>query len=176
MRTLLLLILALPAAAQDWTIDPGRSSLGFEVAVNGQPLTGTFETWDGEIRYDPAAPQDGTVVIVIDMGSVTTSMAQAEQTLPAADWFDVGGFPEARFEGAGFVPGEGDRFVLPGTLTLKGVSVPLELTGTVTVDGDTATAELTAPLDRQAHGVGAGVGDSTAGAVVTVTGQVVATR
>lgn len=176
MRLAVLFALALPSMAEAWTIDHGRSSLGFEVPVNGQPLTGGFETWSGEITFDPAAPGEGSVVILIDMGSVTSSMAQAAQTLPAAEWFDVPGFPQARFEGAGFILGEDDSFVLPGTLTLKGMAVPLELSGTLVVEGDTATAEMTAPLDRRAHGVGGGAGEATAGGEVTVTARVVATR
>lgn len=165
-----------PANSDTWTVNPDQSKLSFEVQQGDGALTGEFQTWQANIDFDVNAPGSAKISARINPASAATGNPQFDTTLPAKDWFDVEGFPEAEFtaEGASII--EGNSYTADGTLTIKGVSHPVTLDFTLEIDGDTAKAQGTAKLNRLDYAIGPGVGADTVGDVVTVTLDLTATR
>jgi len=138
-----------------WTIQSG-STLGFSTAWSGQPIEGGFKRWDGDILFSPDALAKSKLTIRVDLASVTTGDDQRDATLPTPDWFDATAHPTAVFTASRFKAVGHDRFVANGTLTLRGVTRPVAVAFTLKIDGQDATAQGSAAVDRTAFGVGQG--------------------
>jgi len=165
-----------PALAGDWTVDPSASTLAFTAQQNGSPLEGRFTDWNAEIALDPQALDQASIVASIGTASATTGQPQVDGTLPGANWFDAAAHPQARFVSQEIVAVGDGRYEASGTLTLKGIEMPLTLPFTLEIDGDTARARAEVTLARTAYEVGTDVGTDTVADGVAVTLEIVATR
>src|SRR5204863_930338 len=109
-----------------WKVLPG-SALNFATAWSGDAIRGRFDKWTADILFSPDALPGSKVSVAIDMASVKTGDEQRDASLPSGDFFDVAQHPKATFTAAKFEKtGEG-RFVAHGTLSLRGVSKPMNL-------------------------------------------------
>lgn len=168
--------LAGPAFSETWNVDPEKSRLGFEVKQGEGTLKGYFATWEADIDFDPAAPEDAKITAAIKPMSASTGNPQFDGTLPGTDWFNVDAFPTAEFKSDKVSLLEGNSYRADGTLTIKGVAQPVELDFTLDIEGDTATAKGTATVKRLDYQMGTGVGTDTVGDAVTVTLDLTAIR
>ncbi|MEP0451850.1 MAG: YceI family protein [Roseibium sp.] len=164
------------ALADTWTVDPSRSQLAFEVAQAGSPLKGVFETWTADIEFDPATPETADISAEITTLSAAPGNQQFDGTLPGRGWFNVNEFPVAIFTTTDVSPAGDGAYVANGTLTIRDISLPIELAFTLDIQGDTATARGEAKVNRAAYKLGAEVNGDTVGEVVTVTLDLTATR
>jgi cytochrome b561/polyisoprenoid-binding protein YceI len=149
---------AAPAETTDpvhWKVSPG-STLTFTTSWSGTPVEGRFDSWKADILFGPKALDRSKVTVTIDMSSAKTGDAQRDASLPAPDWFDTANHPKAVFTASKFTPSGDGRYVAHGTLTLRGVSKPLDLPFELKIDGAKATVSARASLDRVAFGVGQG--------------------
>ncbi|MGL6042962.1 MAG: YceI family protein [Sandaracinobacteroides sp.] len=149
-----LLLLAAPAAATEWAVVPAQSSLGFSAEWNGQKVEGRFPKFQAAIRFDPTKLADARVDAVIDLASATTADKTVNGSLPGSDWFDVKKSPTARFQSASFTQTKPGQYVARGTLTLRGVSVPVVLPFTLAITGKTAVMTGQTQFDRRAFKIG----------------------
>jgi len=144
-----------PALSSSWTIAPA-STLRFRTTWSGSAVDGGFQRFGGHIVFDPAALDKARVTIDIDTASVFSGDAQRDETLKSEDWFGVASHAKSVFRADRFRRlGEG-RYRATGTLTLKGVTLPIAFPFTLKIDGDRATMRGTATLDRTAYKIGAG--------------------
>ncbi len=159
MRSLAAWALVLPlvaAAASPWRIDPAGSSLGFTATQAGARFDGQFERFSAVIDFDPAEPSAGRFDVRVDLVSVTTREAERDGILKGPDFFATGRFPEARYVAEGF-RADGDGYLAGGTLTLRGISRPVQVRFRFEPAGaDRARLTGGARLDRLAFGVGQG--------------------
>lgn len=154
--TALLPFFAVPARAMDWTLVPAQSSLGFTGTQVGAPFAGKFGRFSGTIDFDPAAPGNTRIRIVVDMASAETGDPQRDTAMPGGDWFDVAKFPQAVFEAkSARKVGESD-YEAVGSLTIRGVTQPVTLPFHATVSGSTLHAAGKLDLRRNAYGIGQG--------------------
>jgi polyisoprenoid-binding protein YceI len=138
--------------AGTWDIDPAHSEVGFVVRhLVVTKVRGRFANFSGTI-VTAENPLESSVDIEIDLNSITTNQEQRDGHLRSADFFEVETYPTMTYKASG-ARQDGDRFVLDGELTLKGVTkvVPLtfELNGIGenplaggTVAGFSATASI----------------------------------
>lgn len=162
---------AIPAASGNWQVSSG--TLSFEVVQMGAPVTGQFASWQADIRFDPEASSGNRVEVTID----TTSLALGSVTEQAkgADFFDVSAHPSARF--AAEITDASAGYLATGTLTLRGVTLPVTLPFSLTIEGDTARMTGQTTLDRRDFGIGASFSDEgSVGFSVIVTVDLTATR
>ncbi|MEP3301705.1 MAG: YceI family protein, partial [Roseibium sp.] len=108
--------------------------------------------------------------------SAATGNQQFDGTLPGRGWFNVNEFPVAIFTTTDVSPAGDGAYVANGTLTIRDISLPIELAFTLDIQGDTATARGEAKVNRAAYKLGAEVNGDTVGEVVTVTLDLTATR
>ena len=110
--------------AGTWAIDPVHSEVSFTVKhMMVSKVRGRFDTFEGTIVTvdDPLA---STVTASVDLSSVNTGQEQRDAHIRSADFFEVEKHPFMTFASTGVRP-DGDRFLLDGDLTLKGVTKPV---------------------------------------------------
>jgi len=108
-----------------WTLDPVHSSIGFGVNYSGVgTFRGTFGDFDANLV-------DGRLEGVAKVGSVKVDDENLTGHLQSPDFFDAEQHSELRFVSKS-IERDGDRVSIQGDLTLRGVTQPVEITGTVT--------------------------------------------
>ena len=115
------------ALASEWSVKPGESQIAFEATGGGYTTKGTFAQYRTEIEFDPDLPEQTSVTVLLNMNSAATGMADADQTLKSADFFNPAQYPTAQFVAKGAEPTGNGRYILNGRLTLKGVTKPMAL-------------------------------------------------
>ena len=128
-KTLLLLsaVLAGPAQAAEYTIDPAHSFVQWRIQHLGFSwLYGRFNELSGKLDWDAAKPGDSRIRVNIDPASVDSNHAERDKHLRGKDFFDVKRFSEARFVSTGY-SGTTDAGTLTGELTLHGVTRPISI-------------------------------------------------
>ena len=166
------------AEAATWTVDLGKSKLGFTGQQSGAPFSGRFKTLAAAIDFDPSKPEAGHVAATVDVASATTDDAQKDEAMPGSDWFDAANFAKATFEATGFTSKGPDSYETKGKLTLRGLTKDVTLPFTLTITGDQAHAVGKTKLVRTDFGVGQGSWSSgdTVALDVDVDLDLVATR
>ena len=107
-----------------WNLDPVHSSVNFAVKHSGvMTFRGTF----GEIG---ASLADGRLEGTAKVASVVVDDENLAGHLQTPDFFDAEQHPELRFTST-TIERDGERISIEGDLTLRGVSRPVELSGTV---------------------------------------------
>lgn len=117
------------AAAATYVIDPAHTYPSFEADHFGGLSTwrGKFDRTSGKVTLDKAA-STGNVDITVDTTSVDFGLDKMNETARSKELFDVAQYPTATYRGqlTGFINGAPTR--VDGSLTLHGVTRPLELT------------------------------------------------
>lgn len=109
-----------------WQIDPAHTGVEFAVKhMMFATVRGRFPEVTGVVTED-----DGTapsVAVTISTASINTGVAQRDDHLRSADFFDVANHPEMRFTGV-LVEGTMETGgTLAGELTIRGVTRPVTL-------------------------------------------------
>ena len=149
------LLLAGPALAADWKMDPAGSKLEFIATFEKTPAPGEFKEFDARLRLDPGKPAGGSLDVTIKVTSADMNIPDVNKEIRGKDWFDYAGFPKAEFHSTD-LRGDGKRYVARGTLTLKGVKQPVEVPFTWTTAGRGAAMEGEFTLKRSVFGIGLG--------------------
>jgi polyisoprenoid-binding protein YceI len=124
----LLSVVASGALADTYSIDPGHSSVGFKVKHVIGKVAGHFDKFSGAISYDPAKPGTMTAEATIDATSINTGIDKRDAHLKSPDFFDVVKYPTLTFKSTKVGSVQGSKVMLPGVLTMHGVSKPVVLT------------------------------------------------
>jgi len=107
-----------------WKIDPVHSDVAFAVQYSG---AGTFRGTFGEID---ASLVDGTIEGIAQVASVRVDDPNLAGHLQSPDFFDAEQSPELRFA-SNTIERDGDNATIEGELTLRGVTKPVTITGSV---------------------------------------------
>ncbi|MCG7492627.1 cytochrome b/b6 domain-containing protein [Thalassobius sp. Cn5-15] len=138
-----------------WQVEDG--TLALEITQLGNLISGQFDNWQADIRYDPEATgtDKGAVSVDIDIASLSLGTVAAQAM--GADYFDSAEFPTARYEAT--LQDIDGALSAVGSLTIKGIAVPLTLPVALRVEGGQAEASGAFTLDRRAFGIGDTVPD-----------------
>src|SRR5437016_3072738 len=116
----------IPAGA--YNIDPAHSSVGFEVRHMGiATVRGAFRRFQGTIDATGEAP---VLKGSVEVASIDTGEEDRDAHLKAPDFFDVEEHPEISFHTTAIQATEDGKIRLAGEIAIKGISKPIELTGT----------------------------------------------
>lgn len=177
--TLAVLLIASPACATAWSVDYAHSKLGFVVQWSGQPFTARFKTWNAKIDFDPANLAAAKADVTIDMNSAVSGEDELDQNLPGAQGFDATRFPQAHFVTRSFRNTGKDRYEAVGDLTIRGVTKPVALPFTLSIQGESAHMKGEVTVMRTDFGVGSGSaweGETPVAHAVKVTVDLTATK
>jgi polyisoprenoid-binding protein YceI len=139
-----------------WNLDPVHSRVDFEVSYLAGTFKGHFNEIAAELTLDgDHASLEGTTKVA----SVDVNEENLSAHLQGPDFFDAERYPELRFTAEDIrLAGDG-RVSVNGELTIKGVTRPVTVTGTVTAPiadpygNERIGLELTAKIDRTDFGV-----------------------
>jgi polyisoprenoid-binding protein YceI len=127
-----------------WAADPVHSNVAFEVTYAGvNTFRGGFGDFSATLEGGDEPALEGSARVA----SVDVKDENLNAHLQTPDFFDAQRFPEIAFRATGLRRLEGDRVEGTGELTIKGVTQPIELTGTI------AAAPVTDPMGRERLGL-----------------------
>jgi polyisoprenoid-binding protein YceI len=130
------------APAGTWGVDPVHSTVGFEVAYMAGTFRGTFREIDARLEVDEGrARLEGSAAVA----SVDVKDENLAAHLQSPDFFDAERHPELRFS-ADEIRVDGEHVSVPGEITIKGVTRPVEVAGTL-------AAPLTDPYGNERIGL-----------------------
>jgi polyisoprenoid-binding protein YceI len=175
---LVALVNAAPAAAAEWHLDPAHSTITVEINQGGKPVTARFESFKGQIEFDPAHLSGSHAELTIDLASFRSGDAQRDQIATAGEFLAAASESAAHYRSTAFTAKGGDHYEVAAELTLKGVTKRLSHPATVSIAGKEAHARGEVVLQRLDFGVGAAQfprGDQV-GTTVTVRFDLAATR
>ena len=112
---------------------------------------GTFSDFKGTAVT--ADDELASVMVEIQMTSVSTPHDKLNMHLQAPDFFDVRAYPTAKFESTSVSKTEDGNHLIAGNLTLHGETKEIELVGTVEVADGGVDIEATVELDRSEFGM-----------------------
>jgi len=141
-----------------WVFDPSHSSVEFIARhLMVSKVRGGFSSFSGTVTVaDPVT--DSTVEVVIDAASFSSGDENRDAHVRGEDFLDVERFPKLVFKGSGPRP-SGSGWVLPGELTIRDVTRPVELAVEalgVLADpwgNEKAALSATTEIDREEFGV-----------------------
>lgn len=150
-----------PAASSSYHYDPVHSQIVFNIDHDGfsRPL-GRLHIAQGSLRFDPDDWSKSSTELDIDMRGLDLGDTAWNEAACKASLLDCKTYPTAHFVSTAVERKDDRHGVLHGTLTLHGVSQPIEIPFTVNRIGKTiygmhtvAGFSATATLDRMAFGI-----------------------
>jgi polyisoprenoid-binding protein YceI len=120
--------------AGTYSVDPSHSSVAFEVRHMGiATVRGAFRKFQGTLDATGQAP---VLQGVVQLASIDTGEEQRDAHLTAPDFFDVERTPEISFHSTATESTADSQIRLRGEITIKGISKPIELAGTIAENGE----------------------------------------
>jgi len=139
-----------------WDLDPVHSKASFAVKHAGlSSFRGHFDELTARLT-----DESGTLTLTgaVTVASVEVPVEQLKGHLQGPDFFDAERFPQIAFTATNLQQ-DGEQLKVAGELTMRGVTLPVESTGTIAgpaqyFDGnDRIAIELETVVDRTAYGI-----------------------
>jgi polyisoprenoid-binding protein YceI len=146
--------------AATWNIDSSHTRTGFSVKhLVISDVKGEFGKTSGKAQIDDADLSRSSVEVTIEVGSVDTRDEKRDNHLKSADFFDAAKFPTITFKSTKVTPGKDGAITVAGNLTMRGVTKPVTLEGSITkaitdpLGFSRRGASFAGKLDRKEWGV-----------------------
>jgi polyisoprenoid-binding protein YceI len=144
------------APAGTWNLDPVHSRVDFEVSYLAGTFKGHFNEIAAELTVDDErATLEGTTKVA----SIDVNEENLSAHLQSPDFFDAEQYPELRFTAEDIRLDGDSQLSVDGKLTIKGVTQPVTVTGTVTAPitdpygNERIGLNLTTKVDRTNFGI-----------------------
>lgn len=151
-------------AQGNWDINYETSEIRFSGTHSGNAFSGVFEDWSATISFDPDALSDASASVLVTAQSARTGDTLYDNTLEAAEWFNVSVFPQASVALSNFrlaEVGDDGEMIADATLTIKeAISTVefrfhlIEADGVWTMTGETVLARETFELGQESDATG----------------------
>ena len=138
-----------------WTVE-ANSYLGYELLFAGNDVDGEFTGFDARIQFDPDMLDSSRFLVVVDLEFIETDDDEHSTALRGPEFFEIGIFPESRFEAADFRHIAGNEFEGTGQLTIRDRTLPLVLPFSFDTNDAGATLAGEVVISRLEYGVGKG--------------------
>jgi polyisoprenoid-binding protein YceI len=145
---------ALPTGS--WVEDPVHSHVGFEIGYAGGSFRGSFSPF--EAKLDVGEGGDAVLTGQAGADSIHVLDENLNAHLLSPDFFDAERTPVLSFRTTA-IRRSGSDIAAAGELTIKGVAVPVELTGTIgepipgPTGADRLPLKLQTTVDRREFGI-----------------------
>lgn len=144
-----------------YTIEPSHTQVAFTYSHMGfSNITGRFDSVEGNLTYDPQAPEKSSIEVTVDVNSVSTGVAKLDEHLKGVDFLDTASNPKATFKSTSATIAGPGKLKLAGDLTIHGVTLPTSFDVTVNKIGEhpmrgvpAAGFDATGTLERVAFGI-----------------------
>lgn len=140
-----------------WTFDPDHTEARFIAQHIGMSkIHGAFRNLDGYIQVtDPF--EHSQVEVAIEAASIDTGVKMRDEHLRSPDFLDVDNHPWLHFQSTRLTPMRGDKWMIHGSLRLRGTTSPVQLEanylGTRSWNGTRAACQCRTELRREDYAV-----------------------
>jgi len=163
--------LTIPTAGT-YKLDQAHKRVGFMARhMMVSKVRGQFGEADATITVGED-PLDSSVTATIQAASLGTGQTDRDNHLRSDDFLDVEKFPTLEYRSTGVKSHSGNEFVLAGELTIRGVTLPVDLevefegAGRSPYGQDIFGFTATTEIDREAFGLTWNIALETGGVVV----------
>jgi polyisoprenoid-binding protein YceI len=147
------------ADAAEWSLDTAHTKIGFSVShLVVSSVDGQFSQASAKIKLDEADLTKSDVAVEINAASIDTQDEKRDTHLKGPDFFDTQKFPKITFKSTKIAKAGAD-YKLTGNLTIRDVTKPVTLTGTLSAPVKTPwgkqvrAAKLTGKIIRSEFGM-----------------------
>ena len=120
--------------AEPFDVDEAHSYLGFTIGFLGMTkVRGSFKKYDAWVVYDDKDPARSSATLIIDVDSIDTGLEFRDKDLRSPRFFDAAKFPKIVFQSERVERAGPDRYIVHGTLEIRGVKRAIDLPMTQTV-------------------------------------------
>lgn len=151
--------------AGTWTIQKAESMLTFKIKNMWlNQVEGTFSDLSGTVTIGPELAES-TVDLTLNPGVLSTGITKRDEHIKGEDFFDIVKFPTVSYAGTSmtFTGDETYPFTLRGNLTIRGITLPIEVPFSYTESDKTLTFTGKTQVAKDGFGLddwkGVGVGD-----------------
>ena len=149
-------VLFLATSVQAAPIDAAKSTVTATGKQLGVPVTGKFKKLTGDVVFNAAQLAQSKAKIEIDVASYDMGMADYNQNIIGADWFNAAKFPKASFVSSSIKAAGANAYTVAGQFTLKGRVQNVTFPVAVKVDGANQVFDGVLTVKRTAFNVGSG--------------------
>ena len=123
-------ISTLPAGT--YKSEQGHAYVAFQYDHQGysRPII-RWGTTDATVTFDAENPENSTLTVILPVNDIDTGVPKWDEHIKAADFFDAATYPEVKFVSTEINQIKTGHGTITGDLTIKDVTKPFTLTGTV---------------------------------------------
>lgn len=122
-----LVLAARPGGAASYTFEPKHTEVRFACSIGLGTQRGRFTRVDGQVEYEPAAPDTTKVRARVATASLTTGEPMMDDTLKGSDFFNVRSYPRMVFVSRSVHSTGAHTAVMKGDMTVNGITRPVRL-------------------------------------------------
>ena len=152
----LMLVAGQVSALEFKQVQTNESTIAFGYKQMGVPLDGKFNKFVAQISFDPAKVAKAQARIDIDVASIDTGSAEANEEVVGKQWFNAKTFPTASFVSTGIKALGGNRYQASGKLSIKGKTQDVTTPVTFQAAGSRGIFEGTFTIKRLDFAIGEG--------------------
>lgn len=133
-----------------------ESTVVFAYKQMGVPMEGKFNKFAAQITFDPAKTAKAQAHINIDVASIDTGSAEANEEVIGKLWFNTMTYPSASFVSSGLKALGGNRYEAAGKLTVKGKTLDVSAPVTFLAAGERGVFDGSFTIRRLDYAIGEG--------------------
>lgn len=154
---LCLMLIAGRVSALEFTqFDTNSSSVTFFYKQMGVPLDGKFSKFSAQLSFDPAKLDKAQARIDIDVASIDTGSAEANEEVLGKLWFNTKTYPTASYVSSGIKALGSNRYQATGKLSIKGRTLDVATPVTFQPEGSRGVFEGAFTIKRLDYAIGEG--------------------
>ena len=116
-----------------WMLDKDHSKLGFIVDHHGiTEVDGYFKKFETKVTANKEDLSDAVFEVTVETASIFTDLEERDNELKDEDLFNTKKFPSMTFKSTSFKKVQGNKYVMLGDLTIKGITKQITLDVTIT--------------------------------------------
>lgn len=144
------------ASAAFTQVVAAQSRADFVFRQMNVPVQGHFPRFAAQLNFNPAQLDKSFANLDIDLSQIDAGSDEANAEVKSATWFNVRDYPRAKFVSSKITTQGNGKYLVTGTLTLKGKSREISAPLVVTTQGKQAVLDASLPLKRIDFGIGNG--------------------
>lgn len=138
-----------------WSITSWTISEDYVLSFDTAGAEGTFQGLEGDIVFDPAAPEAARMNVSVAVKTIDTGNSTKDGHALGEKWFDVDNYPKIRFVSSS-VKKSTQGYVVTGKLSLHGVERSVEVPFTFQKKDGEGLFAGAFEVDRKDYGIDGG--------------------
>lgn len=152
LTTILLFISVFAFAQVKHTVT--KSSVTFQIKNMGFTVNGSLAGFKGDIQFDPAHPEAGTIEASLEANTINTDNGSRDEHLKSDSYFDVAKYPKITIKSISIKHKGGNNYNGTFNLTIKDKTNKIDLPFIYTETGNSASFKGSFKINRTDYGVG----------------------